>query len=72
MIILLMSFLVLWKRNTRRMASRWLEEEKVNEEVPPQVEQLPQGGRGVQGARDSQVPPEGDGIPDVEGGIEVL
>ena len=57
--------------NTRRMASRRLEEERVNKEVPPQVEQVPQGSQGVQGARDSQVPTQGDPIPYVEGGIEV-
>ena len=46
-------------------------EERVNKEVPPQVEQVPQGSQGVQGARDSQVPTQGDPIPYVEGGIEV-
>ena len=54
------------------MDARRLEEERVNEEVPPQVEQVPQGGQGVQGAQDAQVPPQGDPIPNVEGGIEVL
>ena len=56
------------------MAARRLEEKRVNEEVPPQVEkveQVPQGGQGVQGAKDAQVPPQGDRIPNVEGGIEV-
>ena len=46
------------------MAARRMEEERVNEEVPPQVEQVPQGGQGVQ---DDQVPPQGDPIPNVEG-----
>ena len=41
------------------MVVRRLEEERVNEEVPPQVEkveQVPQGFQGNQGARYSQVP----------------
>ena len=53
------------------MAGRRLEEERVNEEIPPQVkqvEQVPQGGQGVQG---SKVPPQGDNIPNVEGVNEV-
>ncbi|TMX05690.1 hypothetical protein EJD97_009136 [Solanum chilense] len=54
---------------TRRMASRRLEEERMNEEVPPQVEQVTQDGQGVKGA---QVPPQGDPTPYMEGGIEVL
>ncbi|TMX05346.1 hypothetical protein EJD97_023717, partial [Solanum chilense] len=61
--------------NTRRMASRRMEEEMVNEEVPPQVEKVekvPQGGKGVQGVKDAQVHPQGDPIPNVEGGVEVL
>ncbi|TMX04363.1 hypothetical protein EJD97_009502 [Solanum chilense] len=53
------------------MAARRLEEERVNEEVPPQVEKVPQGGKGVQGSQDAQVSPQGDPIPIVEGGIEV-
>ena len=60
--------------NTRRMAARRLEEERVNEEVPPQVEkveQVPQGGQGIQGDQNSQVTPKGDPITNVEGGIEV-
>ena len=51
------------------MASRRLEEERMNEEVPPQVENVTQDWQGVKGA---QVPPRGDPIPYVEGGIEVL
>ena len=46
----------------------------MNEEVPPkleQVKQVPQGGQGVHGAQDAKVPPQGDPIPNVEGGIEV-
>ena len=42
------------------MVVKRLEEERVNEEVPPQVEQveyIPQDGQGSQGAHDSQVPP---------------
>ena len=56
------------------MATRRLEEERVNEEVPPQaqqVEQVPLGGKEVQGDKDAQVPPQGDPIPHVVGGIEV-
>ena len=33
------------------MASRRLEEERMNEEVPPQVEQVPQDGQEVQGGQ---------------------
>ncbi|TMW95587.1 hypothetical protein EJD97_008631 [Solanum chilense] len=44
--------------NTRRMTARRLEEGKVNEEIPPQVEQV------LQGARNTQV-------PIVEGGNDV-
>ena len=44
-----------------------LKEERVNEEVPLQVEKVPQGGQGVEGAQDAQVPPKGDPIPNVEG-----
>ena len=47
------------------MANIRLEDERVNEEVPHQVEQVPQGGQGVQGAQDAQVPPQGDPIPNV-------
>ena len=43
----------------------------MNEEIPPQVEQVPQNGQGFQGAQASQVLPQGDLIPNVEGGIEV-
>ena len=57
--------------NTRRMAARRLEEDWVNEEVPPQVEKVSQSGQGVQGAQNAQVPPQGDPVPNVDGGIEV-
>ena len=57
--------------NTLIMAARRMEEERVNDEVPPQGEQVPQGGQGFQGAQDDQVPPQGYPIPNVEGGIEV-
>ena len=40
----------------------------MNEETPPHVKQVLQGGQGVQGA---QVPPQGDHVPNVEGGNEV-
>ena len=40
----------------------------MNEEIPPQVEQVPQDGQGVQGA---QFPPQGNHISNVEGGNEV-
>ena len=56
------------------MAASWIEEERVNEEIPTKVEQVekvPQGGQGIQCSRDAQVPPEGDPIPNVERGIEV-
>ena len=46
----------------------------MNEEVPhqvEQVEQVPQSGDGVQSAQDAQIPPQGDPITNVEGGIEV-
>ena len=52
--------------NTRRIAARRLEEERVNEAVPSQVEkveQVPQGGQGVQGDQDVQVPHQGYPIP---------
>ena len=57
--------------NTIRMVARRLEEERMNEDIPPQVkqvEQVPPDGQGVQGA---QVPPQGDHIPNVEGVNEV-
>ena len=60
--------------NTRRMTARRFEEDRVNEEVHPhveQVEQVPQGGHDVQGAQDAQVPLQGDPIPNVERDIEV-
>ena len=46
----------------------------MNEEIPQveQVEKVRQCGQGVQGAQDAQVPPQGDPIPNVEEGIEVL
>ena len=47
------------------MTSRRLEEERVDEEVPPQVEQVPQGGQLVQGDQNSQVPPQGNPIRNV-------
>ena len=53
------------------MTTRRLEEERVNEEVPLQLEKVPQGGQGVQGSQDAQVSTEGDPIPIVERGIEV-
>ena len=60
--------------NTRRMASRRLEEERINEEIPTRVEhveQVPEGGKGVQGAHGAQMPSQGYRIPNVEGGIQV-
>ena len=53
------------------MAARMLEEERMNEEIPPQVEQVPQDGKGFKGAQGGQVSPQGDRIPNVEGGNEV-
>ena len=52
------------------MTARMLDE-RVNEEVLPQVEHVPQGRKVFQGAQDAQVPPQGEHIPNVEGGIEV-
>ncbi|TMW93762.1 hypothetical protein EJD97_011191, partial [Solanum chilense] len=60
--------------NTRRMAARRLEHERMNKEILPhvkQVEKVPQDGQGVQGAKGSQVPPQGDHIPNVDGVNEV-
>ena len=54
------------------MATRRLEEERINEEIPPQVEQVPQGGQGIQYSQGAQVTPQSDHIPNVEGGNEVL
>ncbi|TMW87254.1 hypothetical protein EJD97_020207 [Solanum chilense] len=53
------------------MAARRFEEERMNEEIPPQVEQVPQGGQDVQGVQGAQVPPQDDHVPNVEGYIEV-
>ena len=53
------------------MASRRLDEERLNQDISPQVEkveQVPQDGKGSQ---DAQVPPQGDPKPNVEGRIEV-
>ena len=53
------------------MAALSLEVKRMNEEIPPQVqrvEQVPKDGQGLQGATGAQVPPEGDRIPNVEGG----
>ena len=43
--------------NTRNMAARRKKEERVNEEVPPQVEQVLKGVQGVQRAQDAHVSP---------------
>ncbi|XP_015087016.1 uncharacterized protein LOC107030146 [Solanum pennellii] len=48
--------------NTRRTPDRRVEKNDVHEEIPPQVEQVPQG---------DQVPPQGDQVPIVEGGNDV-
>ena len=56
----------------RKIAARRMEEERVNEKLPPQVEQVSQGGQRVQDSQDAQVPHQGDPIPNAEGGIEVL
>ena len=43
------------------MTARRLEEERMNEEIPPQVEkveQVPQGGKRIQGAHGAQVLPK--------------
>ncbi|TMX01612.1 hypothetical protein EJD97_024135 [Solanum chilense] len=49
------------------MAARGLEEERMNKEVPRQVEQVPQDVQRVQGAQGDHVPPQGDHVPNVEG-----
>ena len=57
--------------NTRRIVARRLEDERMNEDIPPkldQFKQFPQDGKGVRG---SQVAHQGDHIPNVEGGNEV-
>ena len=41
--------------NTRRISVRRLEEERVNEDIP-KVEQVPEGGKGIQGAQGGKVP----------------
>ena len=53
------------------MAARRLEEERMNKEIPPQVEQVDKVPPHVQGVKGSQVPPQGNHIPNVEGGNEV-
>ena len=53
------------------MTDRSLEEETMNEEIPPQVEKVPQGGKGVQGDQGTQVPPQVYTIPNAEESIEV-
>ena len=47
------------------MTTRRFENERINKEVPPQVEKVPQFRKHVQGA---QAPPQGDLVPNVEGG----
>ena len=57
--------------NTRKTPPRRVEENEVQEEIPPkveEVEQVPQNGEGVE---DSHVPTQCDHIPNVEGGNEV-
>ncbi|TMW89911.1 hypothetical protein EJD97_016460 [Solanum chilense] len=51
--------------NTRRTSARILEENDVNEEIPPQVEQV------IQGDQAAQVY-QGDQVPIVGGGNDVL
>ena len=45
------------------MTARWLKEESMNEKIPPQYENIPHDGKGVQGA---QFPHQGDHIPNVK------
>ncbi|TMX04401.1 hypothetical protein EJD97_008987 [Solanum chilense] len=54
--------------NTRRMTTRMLEEERMNEEIPLQVKHLSQDGKDVQGAQVAQVHRQSDHVPNVEGG----
>ena len=49
--------------NTRRMVVKRLGEERMIEEIPYQVEKVPQDGKGVQGS-------QGDHVPNMEGGNE--
>ena len=48
------------------MTAWWFEEERVSEEIPSQVEQVPQDGQGVQGAQGAQVYTHSDHLPIVE------
>ena len=61
MSVLFFVFLVLLEMNTRRTPDRRVEENDMNEEIPPPVEQVPQGDKGAQGSRDAEVPIVGDG-----------
>ena len=47
----LIVFLVLYEINTRRTPIRRVEDNNVNEEIPPQVEKVLQDGQGVQDAQ---------------------
>ena len=52
------------------MASRRLEDERMNEDIPlqfDQVDQVSQDGKGVHGAEGAQVPFQGDHIPITQG-----
>ena len=51
--------------NTRRTPARRFEKNDVHEDIPPQVEQVPQGDKGSQGVQD-------DEVSIVEGGNDVL
>ena len=50
-----MVFRVLQETNTRRTLARRVEENDVNNEIPPQVEQVEQVIEGAKGSRDSKV-----------------
>ena len=47
------------------MTAKRLKEQRMTDEIPRQFEKIPEDGQGVQVA---QVPPQGDHIPNVEGG----
>ena len=50
------------------MGTRMLEKERINEEIPPHVEQVSQDSQDVKGAQVAGVHPQGDHVPIVKGG----
>ena len=53
------------------MAARWFEEDRLNEHIPPQVEQVDEVTKDGQEDQVDQVLPQGDHVPSEEGGTEV-